>query len=25
LVHFSSGLKSHPVEGLLDERQGTSF
>ncbi len=25
LVHFSSGLKSHPVEGLIDERQGTSF
>jgi hypothetical protein len=24
-VHFSSGLKSHLVEGLIDERQGTSF
>jgi hypothetical protein len=24
-VHFSSGLKYHLVEGLIDERQGTSF
>ena len=24
-VHFSSGLKSHLVEGHIDERQGTHF